>query len=166
MPDLPDCVACAYLEHRYTRMVESRTLMERAVQSFRKDIPKHHQDRTWSIYGKSVPQLFFERVASRPDAVALRYKDFGLYQEVTWRKYRDEVEAFALGLMSLGVEPGDRIAIMGDPCFEYFVADMAGLAAGAITYGIYTPCSPAEVRHQLENAGARIFIAENQEYVD
>ena len=140
--------------------------MERAVQSFRKDIPKHHQDRTWSIYGKSVPQLFFERVAARPDAVALRYKDFGLYQEVTWRKYRDEVEAFALGLMSLGVEPGDRIAIMGDPCFEYFVADMAGLAAGAITYGIYTTCSPAEVRHQLENAGAKIFIAENQEYVD
>jgi long-chain acyl-CoA synthetase len=140
--------------------------MERAVQSFRKDIPKHHQDRTWSIYGKSVPQLFFERVASRPDAVALRYKDFGLYQEVTWRKYRDEVEAFALGLMSLGVEPGDRIAIMGDPCFEYFVADMAGLAVGAITYGIYTTCSPAEVRHQLENAGAKIFIAENQEYVD
>src|SRR5262249_33827057 len=64
------------------------------------------------------------------------------------------------------VEPGDRIAIMGDPCFEYFVADMAGLAVGAITYGIYTTCSSAEVRHQLENAGATIFIAENQEYVD
>ena len=55
---------------------------------------------------------------------------------------------------------------MGDPCWEYFVADMAGLAVGAITYGIYTTCSPAEVRHQLENAGAKIFIAENQEYVD
>ena len=115
---------------------------------------------------KSVPQLFLERAASRPDAVALRYKDFGLYQEVTWRKYRDEVEAFALGLISLGVEPGDRIAIMGDPCLEYFVADMAGLSIGAITYGIYTTCSPTEVRHQLENAGAKIFIAENQEYVD
>ena len=140
--------------------------MERAVQTLRDDVPKHHQERTWSIYGKSVPQLFFERVAASPDAVALRYKDFGLYQEVTWRKYRDEVEAFALGLISLGVAPGDRIAIMGDPCFEYFVADMAGLTAGAITYGIYTTCSPAEVRYQLENAGAKIFIAENQEYVD
>jgi long-chain acyl-CoA synthetase len=136
------------------------------MQQFRYDVPKHHQDRTWAIYGKSVPQLFLDRVAKRPDAVALRYKDLGLYQEVTWRKYRDEVEAFALGLISLGVEPGDRIAIMGDPCWEYFVADMAGLAVGAITYGIYTTCSPTEVRHQLENAGAKIFIAENQEYVD
>ena len=136
------------------------------MQPFRHDIPKHHQERTWAIYGKSVPQLFLERVAARPDAVALRYKDFGLYQEVTWRKYRDDVEAFALGLIALGIEPGDRIAIMGDPCYEYFVADMAGLSVGAITYGIYTTCSPAEVRHQLENAGAKLFIAENQEYVD
>ena len=43
---------------------------------------------------------------------------------------------------------------------------MAGLAVGAITDGIYTTCSVNEVRHQLENAEARIFIAENQEYVD
>src|SRR5919197_4041345 len=132
----------------------------------RHEVARHHQERAWAIYAKSVPQLFVERAAARPDSVALRYKDFGLYQEVTWRKYRDEVEAFALGLISLGVEPGDRIAIMGDPCFEYFVADMAGLAVGAITYGIYTTCSANEVRHQLENAEARIFIAENQEYVD
>lgn len=136
------------------------------MQPLRHDIPKHHQERTWSIYGKSVPQLFVERVADRPDAVALRYKDFGLYQEVTWRKYRDDVETFALGLIALGIERGDRIAIMGDPCYEYFVADMAGLSVGAVTYGIYTTCSPTEVRHQLENADAKLFIAENQEYVD
>src|SRR6266446_1685351 len=132
----------------------------------RHEVPKHHQERTWAIYGKSVPQLFLERAAARPESVALRYKDFGLYQEVIWRKYREDVEAFALGLISLGVAPRDRIAIMGDPCFEYFVADMAGLAAGAVTYGIYTTCSASEVRHQLENAEAKIFIAENQEYVD
>jgi long-chain acyl-CoA synthetase len=136
------------------------------MQAERDDIPKHHQARTWSIYGKSVPQLFLERVAERPDKVALRYKDFGLYQEKTWRQYRDDVEAFALGLIRLGIEPGDRIAIMGDPCYDYFVADMAGLCVGAITYGIYTTCSPTEVRHQLENADAKLFIAENQEYVD
>lgn len=129
-------------------------------------ISEKHQARTWAIYGKSVPQLFLERVAARPQAAAFRYKDLGLYQEVTWKQYQDEVEAFAFGLLALGVKAGDRIAVMGDPCFEYFVADLAGLCIGAITYGIYTTCSPAEVRHQLENAGATIFIAENQEYVD
>ena len=104
----------------------------------RHEIPKHHQERTWAIYGKSVPQLFLERAAARPESVALRYKDFGLYQEVTWRKYREDVEVFALGLISLGVAPRDRIAIMGDPCFEYFVADMAGLASGRSPTA-YTP---------------------------
>jgi long-chain acyl-CoA synthetase len=129
-------------------------------------VSEKHQERTWEIYRKSVPQLFLERVEARPDAVAFRYKDLGLYQEVTWRQYHDEVEAFGLGLLSLGVEIGDRIAIMGDACFEYFISDLAGLAVGAITYGIYTTCSVAEVRHQLDNGGAKIFIAENQEYVD
>ncbi len=129
-------------------------------------ISEKHQERTWEIYRKSVPQLFLERVKARPDAVAFRYKDLGLYQEVTWRQYHDEVEAFALGLLSLGVEMGDRIAVMGDACFEYFISDLAGLTVGAITYGIYTTCSVAEVRHQLDNGGAKIFIAENQEYVD
>src|SRR5712691_649492 len=129
-------------------------------------ILEKHQARTWVIYGKSVPQLFLERVEARPGDVAFRYKDLGLYQEVTWRQYHDEVEAFALGLLALGVTAGDRIAVMGDACFEYFVADLAGLCIGAITYGIYTTCSVAEVRHQLENGGAKIFIAENQEYVD
>ncbi len=129
-------------------------------------VPDHHKERTWAIYEKSVPQLFVQRTNERPEAVALRYKDQGLYQEVTWRSYREHVEAFALGLVALGVEPGDRVAIMGDPCFEYFVADLAALSIGAITYGIYTTCSVDEVRHQLENGGAKIFIAENQEYVD
>jgi long-chain acyl-CoA synthetase len=129
-------------------------------------IPEKHQARTWKIYGKSVPQLFLERVRERPNFVAFRYKDLGLYQEVTWQRYYEEVESFALGLLSLGIEAGDRIAVMGDPCFEYFVSDMAGLAVGAITYGIYTTCSVSEVRHQIENGGAKIFVAENQEYVD
>ena len=77
-----------------------------------------------------MPQLFLERVKTRPDAVAFRYKGLGLYQEVTWRQYGDDVEAFALGLLSLGVERGARIAVMGDACFEYFVSDLAGLASG------------------------------------
>src|SRR3981189_1958537 len=129
-------------------------------------IPQKHQERTWSIYGKSVPQLFLERVETRRDAVAFRYKDLGLYQEVTWRQYGDDVEAFALGLLSLGAERGGRIAVMGDACFEYFVSDLAGLCVGAITYGIYTTCSVAEVRHQLEHGGVRMLIPQNQEYVD
>src|SRR5262249_10278539 len=106
-PGLPAPGAYALLEQRYTRSPS-----DPAMQPDWHEVPKHHQDRTWAIYRKSVPQLFLERAAARPAAVALRYKDFGLYQEVTWSRYRDEVEACALGLIALGAEPGDRIAIM------------------------------------------------------
>ena len=116
--------------------------------------------------GRLCRSSFWSASLSRPESVALRYKDLGLYQEVTWRVYRADVEAFALGLIALGVEPGDRIAIMGDPCYEYFVADMAGCASVRSPTAFTRRAPPAEVRHQLENAGAKIFIAENQEYVD
>ena len=61
-------------------------------------ISEKHQARTWKIYGKSVPQLFLERVRERPNFVAFRYKDLGLYQEVTWQRFYEEVKSFALGL--------------------------------------------------------------------
>lgn len=129
-------------------------------------VPETHKKRVWEIYEQSIPQLFLRRCESTPDSVALRYKDFGIYQEVTWRDYRAAVEEFFYGLIALGLEPRDRVAIMGDPCFEYFIADIAVQCGGGISYGIYTTCSVPEVKYQLENGDATIFIAENQEYVD
>ncbi len=124
------------------------------------------RQRAWEIYRKSIPLLFWERAERTPAAVALRYKDLGIYEEVTWRAYRERVEDFCLGLVELGLQRGDRVAIMGDPCPEWFIADMATLCAGGVSYGIYTTCSISEVQYQLENGGASFFVAEDQEYVD
>jgi long-chain acyl-CoA synthetase len=116
---------------------------------------------TWSI-----PQWFVARCAATPDHVALRYKDQGIYQEVTWRDYRRLVAEFLAGLEALGLQRGSRVASMSDPCWEFLVADMAGLCGGAVCYGIYTTCSVGEVEYQLENGEADFFCAENQEFVD
>ncbi len=124
------------------------------------------RQRAWEIYRKSIPALFEERAERRPDAVAFRFKDLGIYEEVTWARYRERVEDLCLGLIELGLGRGDRVAIMGDPCPEWFIGDMATLCAGGISYGIYTTCSIAEVHYQLEHGGATFFIAEDQEYVD
>lgn len=116
---------------------------------------------TWSI-----PQWFLARCEATPEAVAFRYKDQGLYQEVTWEAYRDVVEAFLAGLEELGLKRGDRVAAMSDPCREFLIADMAAMSGGAICYGIYTTCSVPEVEYQLENGEASFFLAEDQEFVD
>jgi long-chain acyl-CoA synthetase len=129
-------------------------------------VTEAHKKRADEIYGKNIPQLFLEKCTRVPDHVAFRYKDYGIYHDVTWSDYRDKVEAFAYGLMQMGLKPSEKVAIMGDPCFEYFIADIATQCCGAISYGIYTTCSIPEVKYQLEHGDAVLFIAENQEYVD
>jgi len=126
----------------------------------------YNRRRTPELSSWSIPQWFLARCAATPGGVAFRYKDQGLYQEVTWRAYRDTVEAFLAGLEALGLQRGECVAAMSDPCREFFIADVAGMCGGAICYGIYTTCSVAEVEYQLENGGASYFLAENQEFVD
>lgn len=116
---------------------------------------------TWSI-----PQWFVARCAATPQRVALRYKDQGIYHDVTWQDYRRLVAEFLAGLEALGLRRGSRVAAMADPCWEFLVADMAALCGGAVCYGIYTTCSVSEVEYQLENGDADFFCAENQEFVD
>ena len=118
------------------------------------------------LSGKSIPDLFLKRVKSSPGEVAFRYKDLGIYKEVTWDQYWRHVEDFAFGLMELGLEPGDSVAIMADPCPEWMYADLATLSAGGMDYGIYTTSSVEEVEYLMKTGEARFFVAENQEYVD
>ena len=71
-----------------------------------------------------------------------------------------------MGLKQLGLKHGDRLALMGDPCEEYMISELAAQALGALTYGIYPTSSQKEVRYLMNDGGASIFVAENQEYVD
>lgn len=114
----------------------------------------------------TIPALFRERCQRTPDRVALRAKEYGIYQEVTWRQYREHVRNVALAFIELGVLPGERVAIMGDPCPEWCYADLGAQAAGAITYGIYSTSSVSQVEYMLQNGQAKVAVAENQEYVD
>lgn len=115
---------------------------------------------------KSAPLLLAQRARQAPDAVAYRAKHLGLYQERTWRDYAARVARCALGFQALGLARGERVAIMGDACEEWMIADLGAQAAGAITYGIYPTASATEVEYQMQDGGAAVFVAENQEYVD
>jgi long-chain acyl-CoA synthetase len=114
----------------------------------------------------TAPRLLAERARSAPGAVAFRSKHLGIYRERTWRDYAALVGRAALALEALGLAKGERVAIMGDPCEEWMVCDLAAQALGAITYGIYPTASAAEVEFQMRDGGAAIFVAEDQEYVD
>jgi long-chain acyl-CoA synthetase len=114
----------------------------------------------------TAPALLLERAATCPDGTAFRAKTRGIYQATTWAQYATEVARAAKGMSLLGVESGDRIAIMGDASPAWLIADLAAQALGAIVYGVYPTASPAEVEYQMQDGGAVLFVAEDQQYVD
>ncbi|UBU10574.1 AMP-dependent synthetase/ligase [Nonomuraea gerenzanensis] len=107
-----------------------------------------------------------ERARSAPEGVAMRHKDFGIWQEVTWAAYWTQVELVAHALLALGVEPGDRVAVHAENRPEWLYTDLGTVAARAITVGLYPTNPPAEVAYLLADSGAKILVAEDQEQVD
>ena len=114
----------------------------------------------------SAPALLAERARAEPDGIAYRAKKLGLYEERSWCAYAGRVAAAAHGLRALGLAAGERVAIMGDACEEWLIADQGAQAAGAIVYGIYPTASSAELEYQMLDGGACVFVAEDQEQVD
>ncbi len=118
------------------------------------------------LRGKTIPGIFLDKVKSSPDEVAYRAKKLGIYRERTWRGFHHAVSCCAAGLSGLGLKHGDRLALMGDPCEEYTICELAAQSLGAITYGIYPTSSSAELLHVMEDGMASMFVAGNQEYLD
>ena len=98
--------------------------------------------------------------------VALREKEFGLWQSFTWQDYIDHVRYFCLGLVSLGLEKDDKIAIVGDNRPEWVFAELAAQSAGAIPLGIYQDSTTKEVGYVIDHSDAKFVVAEDQEQVD
>lgn len=106
----------------------------------------------------------FERTAtSRPDAPALRTKRHGTWEALTWRDYHHQCRRGARALIALGVEHGDHTAILGYNCVEWFIAEIATIAAGAIPTGIYTTNTAEQCQYIAAHCDARVVFVENEE---
>lgn len=114
----------------------------------------------------TLPRLLLQNAARLGDRVALREKEFGIWQTVSWRAFAEHVRAFALGLYTLGLRRGDKIAILGDNRPEWLYAELAAQALGAVAVGIYQDSSAEEVCYVLQASQARVIVVEDQEQVD
>ena len=98
------------------------------------------------------------------EKTALRVKKDGLYRPVSWAVFHRHIEEAALGLIDLGVQPGDRVAILSENRPEWAMADLAILSAGAVTVPIYTTLAEPEVGYILRNSGAHLlFVSDPQQ---
>jgi len=115
----------------------------------------------------TIPGLLVERARTRPREVAFRAKELGVYRETSWSALAGRVAAVAHGLASqFGVDRGASVAIVGNPCPEWTITDLAAQSLGAVSYGVYPTSSPAEVRYLLDHGGARVVVVEDQEHLD
>src|SRR5262245_24705108 len=120
-----------------------------------------------ALRASTIPGLLVERAFTRPARVAFRSKELGIWRETTWRGLADRVSALALGFArEYRLARGETVAIIGNPCPEWTVADLAAQTLGAITYGIYPTSAPGEVRHLLQHGGAALIVVEDQEHLD
>jgi long-chain acyl-CoA synthetase len=114
----------------------------------------------------TIPQLLRQRAAMHGETLALREKDFGIWNPYSWRHYDETARAVALGLLSLGIEPGDRVAIAGENTPEWFYADLGIQMIGAVTVGIY-PTNPwVELQYIVRHSCSRVVITGDQEQTD
>jgi len=118
------------------------------------------------LTGGTMGRFFLDRVAERGDGVALREKDFGIWQRVTWNEYLTRVRRFALGLIALGFRRGDQLAILSENRRQWLYADLATICLGGVTVGVY-PTSPyPEVHYVVKHSNARFVVCEDQEQTD
>lgn len=114
----------------------------------------------------SLPRRIRAWAVERPDGIAMREKNLGLWEPVTWAGYWDAASLVGHALLSLGIAPGDRIAVHSENRREWLFCDIGITAARAATVGLY-PTNPApDVRHVLADSGARLIIVEDQEQLD
>ncbi|MCA1834652.1 MAG: long-chain fatty acid--CoA ligase [Actinomycetota bacterium] len=109
----------------------------------------------------TVIGMFLERTAATPEAVAFRVKADDQWMPITWKEYERDVRRVAGGLRSLGVDRGDKVAILSLNRPEWHVADIAIEALGGVTVPIYVTNSPPQVSYITGHSESKVIFLEN-----
>ncbi len=114
----------------------------------------------------TVPKVFTNAVKQYGDRAAMRQKEFGLWHDISWNTYYQRVRAVSAALISMGLEPGDCAAIIGDNCPEWVFASMGIQCAGGIAAGVYATNAWQQVEYVVGHSDAVFLFVENEEQLD
>jgi long-chain acyl-CoA synthetase len=114
----------------------------------------------------TLPKLFLKKSAERGERIAMREKDFGIWQSYTWTDYRERAFEIAWGLLALGLQRGDVVSIQSEDCREWLWTDVGAMLAGGVVNGIYPTYQSRQVEHTLLDSSCRFLFAEDEEQLD
>ncbi|MFC1580623.1 AMP-dependent synthetase/ligase [Thermodesulfobacteriota bacterium] len=119
-----------------------------------------------AINEETAPRLFRETARTYQDRVAMRKKEYGLWQDITWNEYYRMARDLGSALIAMGLEKGDHVSIIGDNCPEWVTIDMGVQCAGGVVVGIYSTNAWQQVQYVIENSDSKFFFVENEEQLD
>jgi len=111
---------------------------------------------------ETIPAMVLAAAGER-EGSALRYRADEEWTELSYEDLGTRVREIACGLIALGVEPGDRVAIFADTRFEWTLCDLGALCAGAVVVAVYHTNSVEETRHVLGDSGSRVVFCEGRQ---
>ena len=114
----------------------------------------------------TFPKLVQSNAERLPGKIAIREKDYGIWQSYTWRDYLAQAKLIALGLASLGFQRGDKTAIVGDNRPQLYWSMLAAQALGGIPVPLYQDSIEKEMQYIVDHSEARFAVVEDQEQVD
>src|SRR3982751_2281699 len=110
----------------------------------------------------NLVSLFLTRAAEKGDAPFLWAKREDQWRPISWSAAARQVASLAASLKGIGLEPGDRVALVSENRPEWLISDLAIMAAGCVTVPTYTTNTTRDHAHVLGNSGARAVIVSNQ----
>jgi long-chain acyl-CoA synthetase len=128
-------------------------------------MPINHDTSFIDSMPANVAVQFLDRVRTSPDREAFRYPVGEAWESVTWQQTGDRVQRVAAGLMSLGIEPEQRVGIAAGTRFEWILADLAIMCAGAATTTVYPSTNAEDVTYILSDSECRVVFAEDDEQI-
>ena len=116
--------------------------------------------------GDTIPRMFWNAVERRDAKLIFRQKAYGLWQSLSWRDLGEIVREVGMGLVELGIEPGERASILGNTEQEWLFSDLGVLCAGGVSSGIYPTDSVAQVEYLMQDSASVFLFVEDEEQLD
>jgi long-chain acyl-CoA synthetase len=115
---------------------------------------------------KTLPQALRSLAKKQPGRVAMRMKDYGIWHDITWTQYHENVKKVAMGLHALGVKRGDHVAIVGENKPQWLFSAMGVMSLGGIFVGVYTTNPVTECEYVVGHSESVVFFCEDEEQFD
>ncbi len=114
----------------------------------------------------TLPQLLRDNAQRMPDRIALRQKDFGIWQPITWAEYYTRARHFGLGMLASGLTSRGHVAILSENRAEWVIAQLGTGLVGGVSIGVYATSPANEVAYVLAHSDAEVVVCEDQEQTD